>query len=383
MDTVLNAPNGVSEEDVLRLLSTNTYEKVRELTGWSRGKIYQLALKSGARKTEQRILERQAERRQRQLETLTALVNNTAKADVLDFLEGLPDESIKLHFTSPPYNIGKKYGNGESADVMRFTYFHGWMMQVISEMARTLKPGGVVCLNVGKTLDWTDHLMPLDVLLYEDLRRSGLTFQSRVIWTIPHGLTPAGRLADRHETILIFSKGDKPIFNANAARMPQKQPGKRAFKGPNKGKLSGNPYGAAPTDVWADIPTVRHNHPDKALGSHPAQFPVDLAKRAILLYTMPDELVCDPFSGSGSTAVAAIEAGRHFTGADLFYEDLREKRIANAKMDDFCPLPGVTDESVAVWQAEARKVELRPAPPSPAKDHALCQQLGIFDTATL
>jgi len=282
---------------------------------------------------------------------------------------------VQCHFTSPPYNVSKKYGECATADTMRFTYYHGWLMQCISEMARTVKPGGVVCVNVGKTPDWTGALMPMDVLLFEDMRRAGLTFQNRVIWTIPHGLTPSKRLADRHETLLIFSKGLAPTFNPNAARRPQKQPGKRSFKGPNKGQLSGNPFGAWPTDVWDDIPTVRSNHPDRKLGCHPAQFPVKLAKRAILLYTVPGDLVCDVFSGSGSTAVAAVEAGRSFTGADLFYGSLRSDRIAAAALDTFSPLPGVTDESAAVWQAEARRVDKAARPTSGSVDARMCQDL--------
>jgi len=225
-------------------------------------------------------------------------------------------------------------------------------------MARTVKSGGVVCLNTGKTRDWENHLMPMDILLFEDLRRAGLTFQSRIIWTIPHGLTPKDRLADRHETVLVFSKGEQATFNPNTARTPQKQPSKRAFKGPNKGQLSGNPYGSHPTDVWSDIGNVKHNHPESKMGKHPAQFPVELVKRAVMLYTMPGDVVCDAFSGSGSTAVAAVETCRSFVGADLFYEDLREKRLANAKPDEYSPLPGVTDESLAIWQAEARRVDI-------------------------
>lgn len=381
MDKVLStAVPGLSHYDapqVLALLQENTYEQVQVLTNWSRGKIWALAKKMGARKTESKILERHSERRQRQLDELASMINQTVKSDVLDFLDGIPDNSVKLHFTSPPYNVGKKYGAGGSADVMRFTYFHGWLMQVISEMSRTLKDGGVLCINVGKTYDWTDHLMPLDVLIFEDLRRSGLTFQSRVIWTAPHGLTPTGRLADRYETILVFSKGEKPTFNPNSARVPQKYPSKRAYKGPNKGELSGNPFGAAPSDVWADIPTVRHSHPERALGSHPAQFPVGLAKRAILLYTMPGDLICDPFSGSGTTAVASIETGRDFVGADLFYEELRRARTAGAVPDQFSELPGVTDESIAIWQAEARKVELNAKTMTDSEDLALCGQFEL------
>jgi DNA modification methylase len=370
------------ESNVLALLQEHTYDQVRSQTGWSRGKIYNLALKTGVRKTELRIQERAAERRLRQQEALAEMINTTAKADVLDFMDSLPDDSISAFVTSPPYNLGKKYGNSPSADTMRFTYYHGWLMQVISEIARTLTPGGVVCLNVGKTRDWEGTLMPLDVLLYEDLRRAGLTFQNRVIWTIPHGLTPACRLADRYETILVFSKGDQATFNPNCARRPQKDPSKRAFKGPNKGQLSSNPLGAHPTDVWSDIGNVGHNHPDSLEGKHPAQFPVALAKRCILLYTEAGALVCDPFSGSGSSAVAALESGRNFVGADLFYEGLRELRLAKATPDTFTPLPGVSDETVAVWQAEARRVELQTeVMPTAEEECQMFDQMALFAAA--
>lgn len=363
------------ERQVLDLLGTKNYAEVQRITGWSRGRIYRLALRTGARKTERRIRERQEERKQRQQEFLKSIIDSTAKADVLDFLDGLPDNSVDLHVTSIPYNLGKAYGDCPMTDTMRFTYFHGWIMQVISEMARTVRDGGVLFVNVGSTRDWEDRMMPLDVLLYEDFRRAGLTFQNRVVWTVPHGLTPKARLAGRYETCLVFSKGDTPTFNPTAARVPQKNPGKRAFKGANKGNLSGHPYGAFPSDVWNDIPTVRHNHPDRRFGAHPAQFPVGLAKRAIMLYTKPGGLVCDVFCGSGSSAVAAVESGRGFTGADLFYEDLRARRLAAASLDAFTPLPGVTDESVSVWQAEARRVEHTARPVSHEQEQQLCLEI--------
>lgn len=365
-----------TDTEVIGLLARHTYEHVQAMTGWSRGRIYRLALATGARKHEARILQRQSERRRQQEAFLREMVNCTARADVLDFLADIPDDSVAVHVTSCPYNIGKAYGGGPAADTMRFTYFHGWMMQVISELARTLRPGGVVALNVGKTRDWEGALLPMDVMLFEDLRRSGLTFQNRVIWTIPHGLTPAHRLADRHETLLIFSKGGQATFNPNAARRPQKQPGKRAFKGPNRGHLSGDPFGAWPTDVWDDIPTVRANHPERVHGAHPAQFPVALPKRTLLLYySTPGELACDPFMGSGSTAVAAIETGRAFIGADLFYEDLRARRIGGARPDSHSILPGITDESLAVWQAEARRVEHAARNVTSTADAAMCIDL--------
>jgi site-specific DNA-methyltransferase (adenine-specific) len=72
---------------------------------------------------------------------------------------------------------------------------------------------------------------------------------------------------------------------------------------------------------------------------------------------MPGDLVCDVFSGSGTTQQAALETGRAFVGADLFYENLRAARLAQAVPDLICHLPGVSDESIAVWQAETVRVE--------------------------
>lgn len=377
-----NNPNAPSDAEVSALLADRTYEEVRALTGLSRGAIYRVAMRLGVRKHEHRIQQRREERRREQEALLRELLDTTVRGDVLDFLAGIPDCSIAAHIASPPYNLGKSYGAGPGADTMRYTYFHGWLMQVVSEMARTVKPGGVVCLNTGKTRDWQERLLPMDVMLFEDLRRSGLAFQSRIVWAVPHGLTPQHRLADRYETILVFAKGE-PRFNATPARIPQKQPGKRAFKGPRVGQLSGNPYGAAPTDVWSDIPTVRHNHPERRFGAHPAQFPVALAKRLALLYTLPGDTVCDAFMGSGSTAVAAVESGRHFVGADLYYEDVRQRRLANARPDTVSPLPGITDESAAVWQAEARRVDRRAAPITQDREAELQRSLAFDPPATL
>lgn len=351
----LALPAELSDEQrrAMVILHEEGYAAVEKKLGWSRGRTYHLATRLGMRKTEARIRERKAERLRRQREYMEAIFNQTAKADVLDFLDGLPDESVQMFVTSVPYNLGKKYGDCAGADAMSAVYYHGWLMQIISEMSRILKPGGVVFLQSGKTVDWQDELMPIDVLVYEDLRRAGLTFQSRVIWTIPHGLTPKNRLADRYETALVFSKGKDVVFNPNAARIPQKNPGKRAYKGPNKGRLSGHPFGAWPTDVWDDIPTTRHNHPERKHSNHPAQFPVGLVKRAVLLWSLPGDVVCDPFNGSGTTQIGAIQTGRDFVGADLFYEDIRAKRLAaEGFLDAATPLTGVTDESAALWKAE-------------------------------
>jgi len=241
--------------------------------------------------------------------------------------------------------------------MMAHVMYAGWMAMVISEMARVLDEGGMLLLQVGSTRDELDRIVPLDILLYETIKKTGLIFQNRIIWTVPHGLSPRRRLAGRHETVLCFSKGAPRVFNPTPGRTPQKDPGKRAFKGPRRGELSGHPLGAWPSDVWA-IPNIGANNGERT--GHPAQMPEELARRAIQIYTNAGDLVIDPFSGSGTTHKVCIETGRRFSGADLFYSDLRNVRLAKAGLASVCPLPGVTDDSVAVWQAEAVRVDYSP-----------------------
>lgn len=385
MTAVADAPPAVDAEQrqILALFSEgnfrNRYDEISDLTKkpawpysvWSRGRIYNLVTRQRMRVTESRIAERREERRARQREAFEELLNTTATADVLDFLDGIPDESVQLHVTSIPYNVGKRYGDGASADAMRHVFYHGWIMQVVSELARTLKDGGTIVLQVGTTKDEFGQTVPLDTLLYGDLRRAGLTYRNRIVWPSQNGLTPKARLAERYETALVFSKGE-PVFNPNAIRVPQKYPAKRHFKGPHRGKLSGHVLGGHPTDVW-NITHLGHNMPEKT--EHPAQFPVAFPLRAILAYTMPGDVVCDVFCGSGSSWEAAVRAGRAFIGADLFYHDLRVARMANVVPDRVTPFAGVTAESTAVWAAEARRVDAPAAPVTEADDVALALTL--------
>jgi adenine-specific DNA-methyltransferase len=107
--------------------------------------------------------------------------------------------------------------------------------------------------------------------------------------------------------------------------VPSKYPGKRHFKGPNKGKLSGNPNGKNPSDVWEvllkdwkealwDIPNVKSNHPEKTI--HPCQFPVELVERCVLALTNEGDWVFDPYAGVGTSLIAAIMHNRRSMGSE-------------------------------------------------------------------
>ncbi len=231
--------------------------------------------------------------------------------DNLAFMEALPDGQFKLIVTSPPYNIGKDYESKTS--------LKAWLesqKQVIAECVRLLHPQGSICWQVGNYVR-KGEIIPLDVVLYPVFAELGLRLRNRIVWHFGHGLHCAKRLSGRYETINWWTLSDDYTWNLDAIRVPSKYPGKRHFKGPNIGKLSGNPKGKNPSDVWT-FPNVKNNHPEKTV--HPCQFPVELVERLVLAMTEEGDAVFDPYMGVGSSIIAALKQGRAAWGCDLVPE---------------------------------------------------------------
>lgn len=203
-----------------------------------------------------------------------------ACANNLDFMRKLKNESIKLIVTSPPYNIGKSYERRDSLE----NYILA-QRQVIAECVRLLHPKGSICWQVGNHVH-SGEVFPLDIILYQIFKEHGLKLRNRIIWHFEHGLHCSKRLSGRHETILWFTKSDDYTFNLDPIRVPSKYPNKKHFKGPNAGKLSGNPLGKNPGDVWI-FPNVKNNHVEKTI--HPCQFPIELVERFVLSMTKKNE----------------------------------------------------------------------------------------------
>lgn len=231
--------------------------------------------------------------------------------DNLAFMEALPDGQFKLIVTSPPYNIGKDY---ESKTSLR-AWLEG-QKQVVAECVRLLHPQGSICWQVGNYVR-KGEIIPLDVVLYPVFAELGLKLRNRIVWHFGHGLHCAKRLSGRYETINWWTLNDDYTWNLDAIRVPSKYPGKRHFKGPNIGKLSGNPKGKNPSDVWT-FPNVKNNHPEKTV--HPCQFPVELVERLVLAMTEEGDAVFDPYMGVGSSIIAALKHGRAAWGCDLVPE---------------------------------------------------------------
>lgn len=231
----------------------------------------------------------------------------------------MPDSSVDLLVTSPPYCIGKEYESTISTKD-----FEKEVRRSFTEMFRVVKNGGSICWQVGSHVT-NNVIVPLDYLIFQEASKlENLYLRNRIIWTFGHGIHANRRLSGRYETVLWFTKGNDYYFDLDPIRELQKYPGKRHYKGPNKGKFSGNPKGKNPADVW-DIPNVKANHIEKT--GHPCQFPVALIKRLVESMCPIGGTVCDPYSGSGTSAVASLLTGRNFTGAEL------EQRYLNIAKD--------------------------------------------------
>jgi adenine-specific DNA-methyltransferase len=244
--------------------------------------------------------------------------------DNLLFMRSLPDQSMKLIVSSPPYNLGKEYETRSSLDA-----YLELQRQTIKEAVRLLHPKGSICWQIGNYVE-DGEVYPLDILLYSVFKDAGLSLRNRIIWTFGHGLHCQKRLSGRYETILWFTRSDDYTFNLDEVRVPSKYPNKKHFKGPNKGKLSGNPLGKNPSDVW-EIPNVKANHVEKT--DHPCQFPVGLVERLVLALTDKGDSVLDPFLGVGSSAIAALKNGRKAFGCDIVQEyiDATRERISQLR----------------------------------------------------
>lgn len=242
----------------------------------------------------------------------------------LDYCKDLPDGSVKLIITSPPYNIGKEYETHVSLD-----RYISDMEPMLAEFVRILSADGSICWQVGNYVDHGE-IFPLDIYFYPLFKRLGLKLRNRIIWHFGHGLHCTKRFSGRYETILWFTKSDEYTFHLDDVRVPAKYPGKRHFKGDKKGQLSGNPKGKNPEDVWEltvarleddwdrliwDIPNVKNNHPEKV--DHPCQFPIELVERCVLALTDEGDVVFDPFAGVGSTLLGALKTGRIAWGTEL------------------------------------------------------------------
>jgi len=214
-------------------------------------------------------------------------------------MKELPDSSVHLIVTSPPYNVGKEYD-----DNLTLSEYLAFLKRVWKEIYRVLVPGGRVCINVANL--GRKPYIPLASFIIEDMLDLGFLMRGEVIWNKATSASPSTAwgtwlsprnpiLRDIHEYILIFCKDTFTRENLQE----------------RESTISRNEFLEFTKSVWT-FPAVSA----RKIG-HPAPFPKELPYRCIQLYTFEGEIVLDPFIGSGQTAIAAIESGRHFVGYDI------------------------------------------------------------------
>jgi len=227
----------------------------------------------------------------------------------------LPDSSVHLMVTSPPYNAGKEYDQD-----LKLDEYLTMLRKVWKEVLRVLVPGGRACINVANL--GRKPYIPLHAFIINDMLALGFLMRGEIIWNKAASASASTAwgswrsasnptLRDVHEYILIFSKD---IFGRLAPKGSHNTISKDSFLEDTK-------------SVWT-FPAVSA----KKIG-HPAPFPQELPQRLIELYTFAGEVVLDPFMGSGQTALAARAASRDYVGYEINanYAALAERRIAQAQ----------------------------------------------------
>jgi len=232
-------------------------------------------------------------------------------------MEELPDSSVHLMVTSPPYNVGKEYDEN-----LTLNEYREFLKRVWSEVKRVLVPGGRVCINIANL--GRKPYIPLHAFIVEDMLDLGFLMRGEIIWNKASSGSPSTAwgswlsaknptLRDIHEYILVFSKG---MFS-------------RGNYVERKSTISKEEFLELTKSVWT-FPA----EPATKVG-HPAPFPVELPYRLIQLYTFEGEVVLDPFIGSGQAAIAAVKTKRHYAGYDINkeYVKLAEKRTKEFSLE--------------------------------------------------
>jgi len=229
----------------------------------------------------------------------------------------IPDNSVHLIITSPPYNVGKEYDENLSLDEYR-----NFLKRVFSECFRVLVDGGRVCINIANI--GRKPYIPLHAFIIQDMLEIGYLMRGEIIWDKGNsGVSTAWGswksasnpvLRDVHEYILVFQKG--------------------SFKRERKNKedtISKEEFLEFTKSIWSFKPESA-----KKVG-HPAPFPIELPKRCIQLYSFKKDVVLDPFCGSGTTCLASKQLGRYYIGYDIKEEycKIAQKRLSEANYELF------------------------------------------------
>jgi adenine-specific DNA-methyltransferase len=241
------------------------------------------------------------------------------------------DLQVELTITSPPYNIGKAYESRRD-----LTEYVRWCESWLAQVHALTAPSGALWLNLGYLeVPEKGLCVPIPYLLWD---RTPFYLLQEVVWHYGAGVATKTRFSPRNEKWLFYAKDrGRYAFNLDAVRDPDvKYPHQK-----KNGKLKCNPLGKNPSDVWA-FPKVTSGdrRSSRERTRHPAQFPLRVVDRIVKVSSESGDLVLDPFSGSGSTGIAAVGNGRLYLGF--------EQRV------DYCRLAVERFEAFVAQRADER-----------------------------
>lgn len=226
--------------------------------------------------------------------------------DAIDLFKSLDDESVNLIIADPPYNLGKDYGNNH--DLKGFDEYILFTKEWLMEAKRVLKPNGTIYVFMGvRFISYLYGIMDRDLQLF---------FNSWIVWHYTQGLGKTKGFSPRHDDILVFNKGKEFVFNLDDIRVPQKFYRER-----------NNMRGANPGDVW-QFSHVHYSNPNRQ--NHPTQKPEGVIERIVLASSNENDLILDPFSGSGTTLRVCQQLHRKVIGFELNpeYVEMTKQRLA-------------------------------------------------------
>jgi site-specific DNA-methyltransferase (adenine-specific) len=226
------------------------------------------------------------------------------QGDCLAVLPELPAQSYDLIFADPPFNLDKVYGKGIQ-DKRRDGDYLEWCRAWIAECVRLLAPGGSF---------WIYNLPRWNVELGHELNRHGLLFRHWIAVDVKMSLPIPGRLYPSHYSLIYYSEGKPKTFHRPRVPVPvcRHCGGDIKDYGGHRGKL--HPDGLNLTDVWTDIPPVRHARTKTRSANELSE---KLLERVLTIGSSAGDYVLDPFGGSGTTYAVAERMGRHWTGVEL------------------------------------------------------------------
>ena len=246
-----------------------------------------------------------------------------------ELMKELEDKSVDLMVTSPPYNININYGNKwengkliaskgkKYKDNLEEEQYREMIQNCINETKRVLKDNGQIWFNIKNRYDKGNMIPPFWILDYfQDMYLKNI-----IIWNFDWGGSTSKRFCSRYEYVFFFTKNkDDYKFNLDDVKIPALNYRPDRYKSQLKN----------PSDVWR-MSLVSGNSPERT--EHPAQYPEELIERIIKTGSNPNDLILDPFLGSGTTAVVAKKLGRNYIGyeTELEFINIANKRLADAE----------------------------------------------------